>query len=248
MALWGISTTTETAANNYALPKHLLETDRNTTPWNCFADQRGWVYRRYGTTEHSGLSTTYYDEVLVPVAGLNTGGNGENTTGLASATPVAVFFEDPNKSSPISIGAGGTTGISTGTTGYVHVVWNEPVFCSAGASMLITRSTGADIVATAGSFANGSTVNVFVNDGNYTQYTSYNGQISNRIAFAFTVPSTGIGTVLSIKTTTNIVGTITDFSNVAAIKSLSTDLIRNIGGSGAYNSGVGIGTTTLTIK
>lgn len=248
MSLWGISTTTETQANNYALPKHLLETDRTNTPWNCFADERGWVYRRYGTTEHSGLSTTYYDEVLVPVAGLNTAGGGQNTTGLAAATPVAVFFEDPNKASPISIGAGGTTGIGTATTGYVHVVWNEPVFVSAGATVLIKRSTGANIVATAGSFANGATVTAFVNDNNFVQYTSYNGQISNRISFAFTVPSTGIGTELSVITTSGVVGTITDFSNVAATKTLSTDLIRNIGGAGAYNSGVGIGTTTLTIK
>jgi len=248
MSLWGISTTTETQANNYALPKHLLETDRNTTPWNCFADQRGWVYRRYGTTEHSGLSTTYYDEILVPVAGLNTAGAGENTTGLDAATPVAVFFEDPNKASPISIGAGGTTGIATATTGYAHVVWNEPVYCSAGATVLLRRSTGANIVATAGSFANGSTVTNYVNDQGSVQTTSYNGQISNRISFAFTVPSTGIGTVLSLITTSGVVGTITDFSNVAATKTLTTDLIRNIGGAGAYNSGVGIGTTTLTIK
>ena len=96
MALWGISTTTETAANNYAIPKYLKDTDRNTTPWNCFADERGWVYRHYGTTEQSGLSTTYYDEILVPVAGLNTTGIASNTTGLGAATPVAVFFEDPN--------------------------------------------------------------------------------------------------------------------------------------------------------
>ncbi len=248
MSLWGISTTTETQANNYAIPKHLLETDRNTTPWNCFADQRGWVYRRYGTSQHSGLSTTYYDEVLVPVAGLNTAGGGANSTGLGAATPVAVFFEDPNLASPISVGGGGTTGIGTGSTGYVHVVWNEPVFVSAGATVLIKRSTGANIVATAGSFANGSTVTFFLNDNNFVKYTSFNGQISNRISFAFAVPATGIGTVLSIDTGANVSGTITDFSNVAATKTLSSDLIRNIGGAGAYNSGVGIGTTTLTIK
>lgn len=248
MALWGISTTTETTANNYALPKHLSENDRTNTPWNCFADARGWVYRRYGTLEHSGLSTSYYDEVLVPVAGLNTTGAGQNTTGLGTATLVAVFFEDPNLASPISIGAGGTTGISTNTTGYVHVVYNEPVFCTSGATLSIKRSTGADIVATAGSFANGSTVNVYVNNIGNVKYTSYNGQISNRISFAFTTPSTGIGTVLSIKTGTSIVGTITDFSNTNADKTFTSDLIRNIGGAGAYNSGVGIGTTTLTIK
>ena len=141
MALWGISTTTETAANNYAIPKYKHSVDRNRTPWNTFADVRGWVYRRYGTTEQSGLSSSYYDEVLVPVAGLNTGtdspGNGENNTGLGTATPVAVFFEDPNLASPISIGAGGTTGIGTGRTGYVHVAWNENVYCSAGATVRI---------------------------------------------------------------------------------------------------------------
>ena len=247
MALWGISTTTETSANYYALPKHLDEKDRTNTPWNCFADERGWVYRRYGTRENSGLSVNYYDEVLVPVIGLNTNGSGANSTGLGAATPVAVFFEDPNLASPISIGAGGTTGIGTGTTGYVHVVWNEPVFCSAGATVLIRRSTGADIVAYAGSFANGSTVVVFANRFGQVKFTSYNGQISNRIAFAFTAPTTGIGTVLSIVATSGVVGTITDFSNVAATKTFSSDLIRNIGGAGASAS-VGIGTTTLTIK
>lgn len=247
MSLWGISTTTETQANNYALPKHLLETDRNTTPWNCFADQRGWVYRRYGTSENSGLSTTYYDEVLVPIAGLNTASGAANETGLGVATPVAVFFEDPNKASPISVGGGGTTGIATATTGFVHVVWNEPVFCSAGATVLIKQSTGANVVATARSFASGSTVTVFTNDSGFLNYTSYNGQISNRVSFAFTSPSTGIGTVLSVITTSGVVGTITDFSNVAATKSLSADLFRNVGGAGTTGS-VGIGVSTLTIK
>jgi len=146
MALWGISTTTETGSNNYAIPKYQHSVDRNTSPWNTFADVRGWIQRRYKTSEHSGLSSRYYDEVLIPVAGLNTGtdspGNGANNTGIGSATPVAVFFEDPNKASPISIGAGGTTGIGTGTTGYVHVVWNENVYCSAGATIRITIGAG----------------------------------------------------------------------------------------------------------
>ena len=66
MALWGISTTTETAANNYAIPKYQHSVDRNRSPWNTFADRRGWIQRWYGTTENSGLSTSYYDEVLVP--------------------------------------------------------------------------------------------------------------------------------------------------------------------------------------
>jgi hypothetical protein len=128
MALWGISSVSETAANNYAIPKFQLETDRNTSPWNTFADVRGWIQRRYKTTTNSGISTRYFDEVLVPVVGLNSTSAVGGTTGIGTAGPVAVFFEDPNLASPISIGAGGTTGISTNTTGYVHVVFNELVF------------------------------------------------------------------------------------------------------------------------
>jgi hypothetical protein len=248
MALWGISTTTETAANNYALPKHLMETDRNTTPWNCFADERGWIYRRYGTSENSGLSTNYYDEVLVPVAGLNTTGISSNTTGLGLATPVAVFFEDPNKSSIISVGGGATTGIGTGTTGYVHVVFNELVYASKGATVNIKRSTGGDIVAYAGSFTAGAEVVNFVNGSGLVKTSGFDGQITNRVSFAFTAPSTGIGTVLSVDATYGFVGVITDSYNGAGVTSSFTeDLMRNIGGSGS-TAAVGVGTTTLTIK
>ncbi len=251
MALWGISTTTETAANNYAIPKYQHSVDRNRSPWNTFADVRGWIQRRYKTTENSGLSTKYYDEVLIPVAGLNTGtdapGNpGENNTGIGSATPVAVFFEDPNLASPISVGAGGTAGISTSTTGYVHVVWNENVYCSAGATVRIRRSTGTPLIATAASA--GSAVINYTNDNGYVEET-FNGQISNRIAFAFPVPNTGIGTVLTIDLGAGVVGTITDFSGGGSVtQTLSSSLICNVGGAGTYLSGVGIGTTTLTIK
>jgi hypothetical protein len=250
MALWGISTTTETAANNYAIPKYKHSVDRNRTPWNTFADVRGWVYRRYGTTEQSGLSSSYYDEVLVPVAGLNTGpatGISSDATGLCIATPVAVFFEDPNLASPISIGAGGTTGIGTGRTGYVHVVWNENVYCSAGATVRILRSTGTPLIGTASSI--GVAVVNYTNADGYVVET-FNGQISNRISFAFPVPSalSGIGTVLSVDLSVGVVGTITDFSGGASVtKTLSSDLICNVGGAGTYLSGVGIGTTTLTI-
>lgn len=248
MALWGISTTTETADNNYAIPKYQHSVDRNRSPWNTFADVRGWIQRWYGTTENSGLSTSYYDEVLIPVAGLNTGpaaGISSNATGLCIATPVAVFFEDPNKASPITIGGGATSGIGTGTTGQVHVVWNENVYCSAGATVRILRSTGAALVATAAS--TGSPVTNYSNSSGYVEET-FNGQISNRIAFAFTVPNTGIGTVLSIDLSAGVVGTITDFSGGAAVvKILSSDLICNVGGAGTFSSGVGIGTTTLTI-
>lgn len=250
MALWGISTTTETSGNNYNIPKYQRETDRNRSPWNTFADIRGWIQRRYKSVEHSGLSTTYYDEVLVPVFNLNTDGGydvgtGLTATGLGSATPVAVFFEDPNLASPISIGSGGTTGIGTGTTGYVHVVWNEIVYCSAGAQVKIYRSTGAQLTATAGA-APGPVTN-YTNEDGYVEQT-FNGQISNRISFAFTVPNTGIGTVLSINTGYGVVGTVTDFYNgVSADKMFTSDIIHNVAGAGTYLSGVGIGTTTLTI-
>lgn len=346
MALWGISTTTETADNNYAIPKHLSENDRNNTPWNCFADVRGWVYRRYGTSEHSGLSTDYYDEVLVPVVGLNSAGQGGDggSTGLGTAHPVAVFFENPNKTSRISVGGGGTTGITTATTGYVHVVFNELVFAGAGATVNVRtfdangNNESASIVAYATSSLYGAPQYAWVGDavthGSPNVYTNYNGQITNRVAFAFTAPGTvlsanvtflsttintpvsvgstilfvadttnvvagvssvsvtglttitnrpivsvgstfvivgtaftvasviGVGTAVNFSTRTNstvlkidvargFVGVITDGSNgvgvVSSFVTFGTDPIRNVGGAGTIFSGVGIGTTTLTV-
>ena len=254
MALWGISTNAETAANNYAIPKYFGEysainsqfeaTDKNRSPYNCFATNAGWTYRHYGTIMHSGLSTSYYDELIVQVSGLNTTGSGTSTVGLGTATPIAVFFEDPNLASPISIGAGGTTGIATGTTGYVHIVWNEAVYCSAGATVLITPSTGSNIVATAASARAPVSLNI---PGVGQTVITFNGQITNRVAFAFTAPSTGIGTVLRIATGNGVVGTITDFSGGAAVNKVINGLVKNIAGAGT-TSGVGIGTTTLTIK
>jgi len=343
MALWGISTTTETAANNYAIPKHLSENDRNNTPWNCFADVRGWIYRRYSTNEYSGLSSSYYDEVLVPITGLNTSGQGGDagSTGIGTAGPVAVFFEDPNKSSRISIGGGGTAGIATNTTGYIHVVFNELVFASAGATMRIRAFDANDanettsIVAYASS--SGSTQYAWdstaANHGSPGVFAGFNGQITNRVAFGFTSPSsvltaqvnflttatttgqtvaiggtqiwvdsvTGVsigssititgkltnapvvsigntfvligtastiastvvaGTATTFSTRTNatklridmvpnFVGVITDGSSGAAVLSAFTgfgvDILRNVGGAGTVFSGVGIGTTTLTV-
>ena len=257
MALWGISTTTETSDNNYAIPKFLQETDRNNTPHNCFADVRGWVYRRYGTTEQSGLSTSYYDEVIVPVAGLNTVGSGASTTGLGLATPVAVFFEDVNLASPISIGAGGTTGITTGSTGYVHLVFNELVYVSAGSTVRL-RALDANnanettaIVATAGSFANGSTVFNYINNTGFVANTSYNGQITNRVAFAFTAPSTVLAANVNFLTTTTTNGQtvaigatvifVDSVSNVSVGSSLSiTGKLTNV-------PVVSVGTTTVQI-
>lgn len=259
MALWGISTNAETSANNYAIPKYLgrysADTslfearDRTRSPYNCFADNRGWIFRHYGSLMHSGLSTSYHDEILVPVVGLNTAGAGTSTTGLGLATPVAVFFEDPNLASPISIGAGGTTGISTNTVGYVHVVWNEVVYCSAGATVSITGFNGAgtlttSFVATAAS--TGVPVQVNVPGVGQTVIT-FNGQVTNRVAFAFTSPSTGIGTVLRINATPGVIGIITDASGGAGVTSSLTGLVKNIAGAGT-TTGVGIGTISLTLR
>jgi len=274
MALWGISTAAETAANQYALPKYVHQVARSNSRHDVFADARGWVQRHYKTQEHSGISTRFWDEVLVPIAqpGLaGTGGYsvslGSTLTGLGLATPVAVFFEDPNKSSVISVGAGGTTGIGTGKTGYVHLVFNEVVFAGAGATISINRSTGTPIVATAASVTPGVTVaswtyqypnagvGTVTNAGGPQLVTNYNGQITNRVAFAFTVPSTGIGTVLTIDTTKGFIGVITDmYFGSGVTSSFTSDMIRNVGGAGTYLSvqkdgvtAVGLGTTTLTI-
>ena len=210
MALWGISTASETAANKYAIPKFQLETDRNTSPWNTFADVRGWVQRRYKTKENSGLSTRYFDEVLVPVVGINSTNLG-GTTGIGTAGPVAVFFEDPNQASPISIGGGGTTGIATNTTGYVHVVFNELVFAGAGSTVRIRTFDANDAnesTAIVGTVApNPRTQYAWAGEaashGSPNVYPSFNGQITNRVAFSFTTPSVGLTTNVVFLTTTN---------------------------------------------
>jgi len=202
MALWGISSTSENATNNYAIPKFQNELDRNTSPWNTFADVRGWIQRRYKTRENSGISTRYFDEVLVTVPDLNITNVGVNSqsAGIGTAGPVAVFFEDPNLASPISIGGGATTGIATNTTGYIHVVFNELVFASAGATVSI-RAFDANntnettrIVATAASISPAAIqyawAGTAATHGSPGIYTGYNGQITNRVAFAFTSPST----------------------------------------------------------
>lgn len=213
MSLWGISTTSETAANNYAIPKFQKEVDRNMSPWNTFADVRGWIQRRYKTRENSGISTRYFDEVLVPVVGINSTNIG-GSTGIGTADPVAVFFEDPNQASPISVGGGGTTGIATNTTGYVHVVFNELVFAGAGATVLIRTFDANDanestaIVGTA--VSNTGTQYAWAGEaashGSPNVYTNFNGQITNRVAFAFTSPSTVLTAQVAISTTLSTTG------------------------------------------
>jgi len=230
MALWGISTTQETWANSYAIPKFLNDQDSNNTPHNCFADERGWIYRRYASNDHSGLGTIYTDEVLVPVSGLNTSADqsikwdgstitGTATsvtyTGIAPALPVAVFFADPRNNSEITVAAGGTIATGPSSTAYVHVCYNENVFVSTGATIniqqfdLYSGSTpqAADIVAYAATAV--GEVSAYVNTGIKStidtgsaggQIETYNltgidgtdfaGQITNRVAFAFTAPAT----------------------------------------------------------
>lgn len=203
MALWGISTTTETADNNFAIPKFNQDVDRNRSPWNTFADFRGWIQRHYQTVEQSGLSTTYYDEVLVPVAGLNTAGLYGSTdlgaTGLGTATPVAVFFEDPNQNSPLSVSAGSTSGISTGATAYVHVVWNESVYAGAGSTIRVRvfDANGANestaiigYAASVGASNYNADLPVFTDPDGLVLVRNFNGQITNRVSFALTAPST----------------------------------------------------------
>jgi hypothetical protein len=246
MALWGISTSSETAANNYAIPKFQKETDRNTSPWNTFADVRGWIQRRYKTKENSGISTRYFDEVLVPVAGINSTNIG-GTTGIGTADPVAVFFEDPNQASPISVGGGGTTGIATNTTGYVHVVFNELVFAGAGATVRIrtfdannaNESTAIIGYAASNTGTQYAWAGPAENHGSPDVYTGYNGQITNRVAFAFTSPSSVLTANVNFLTsatsagqTVAIGGTVIfvdSISNVAAGSSLTiTGKLTNV--------------------
>ena len=219
MALWGISTTQETWANSYAIPKFLNDQDKNFTPHNCFADDRGWIYRTYGTTVHSGLGTIYTDAVLVPVAGLNTVASASTVfgpsgitpvseqcyTGIAPATPVAVFFEDPNNATPITVAAGGTTGVEPAATVKVNVVYNELVFVSTGATINIqtfdinNENASSHIVGYAETAVGDITVFTNTNGtagGENEVYsltgvdgTDFAGQITNRVSFAFTAPA-----------------------------------------------------------
>ena len=256
MALWGISTNAETAANNYAIPKFQLETDRNTSPWNTFTDVRGWIQRRYKTKVNSGISTRYFDEVLVPVVGINSTNIG-GSTGIGTAGPVAVFFEDPNQASPISIGGGATTGISTGATGYVHVVFNELVFAGAGATVRIrtfdanNANESTAIVGTAAS--NGSTQYAWAGaaaaHGSPDVYTNFNGQITNRVAFAFTSPSTVLAANVNFLTTT-INSTVSAGSTIIFVSSLtgvSAGSSITVGTAITTRPVVAVGNTFVTI-
>ena len=286
MALWGISTTQETWANSYAIPKFLNDQDRNFTPHNCFADDRGWIYRTYGTTVHSGLGTIYTDAVLVPVAGLNTvaaastvfGPSGDTPvdtqcyTGIAPATPVAVFFEDPNNATPITVAAGGTTGVEPGATVKVNVVYNEQVFVSTGTTISIEtydvndENASTQIVGYAETAVGSITVFTNTNGtagGENEVYnltgeagTDFAGQITNRVSFAFTAPSTlltandifksaqtnfpsGIGSTIFYLAEADLKGV------VAGVTSVSIDGVAGFAKTNAPISAVG--STSFTI-
>ena len=258
MALWGISTSSETAANNYAIPKFQKETDRNTSPWNTFADVRGWIQRRYKTKVNSGISTRYFDEVLVPVTGINSTNIG-GTPGIGTAGPVAVFFEDPNQASPISVGGGGTTGIATNTTGYVHVVFNELVFAGAGATVKIrsfdannaNESTAIIGYAVSNTGTQYAWAGPAANHGSPDVYTGYNGQITNRVAFAFTSPSTVLTAQVAISTTLTTTGQTVAIGGtnifVDSVSGVSVGSSLSVTGKLTNVLIVGVGTTSVQI-
>ena len=257
MALWGISTTTETAANNYNIPKFMHIVDKNITGHNVFADGRGWIHRHYKSSENSGISTRYCDEILVPIAGLNTTGIGSNTTGLGNATPVAVFFEDPNKASSISVGGGGTTGIATNTTGHVHLVYNELVYVSAGATVRIrtfdanNANESTAIVGTAASVTPGAPVVNYVNGNGLTVFTNYNGQITNRVAFTFTSPSSVLTANVPFTTSVTTTGQTVAIGGtnifVDSVTGVSIGSSLTVAGKLTNVSVVAVGTTSVQI-
>ena len=266
MALWGISTTQEAASNNYAIPKWFNDSDRSFTPHNCFADERGWIYRRYQTDEQSGLSTVFYDEVIVPVAGLNTTGYGattQNMTGLGTATPVAIFFEDPNKNNPISVSAGGTTAVATDADINVHLVYNENVFCGTGATIKVRtfdvngENESTRIIGYATSATYGAPIVAFANTEGIVEYTNFDGQISNRISFALTAPSTVLTANYDF-TVTDIafsnsgatgIGTtifyVTNLDGVSTASSITVD--SNIGVALTNAPIIAVGSTSVTV-
>ena len=266
MALWGISTTQEAASNNYAIPKWFNDSDRSFTPHNCFADERGWIYRRYQSDEQSGLSTVFYDEVIVPVAGLNTTGYGattQNMTGLGTATPVAFFFEDPNKNNPISVNAGGTDAVGPSAAVTVHLVYNENVFCGTGATIKVRtydvngENESTRIIGYATSVTNGAPIVAFANTSGIVEYTSFNGQIGNRISFALTAPSTVLTANYDF-TVTDIafsnsgatgIGTtifyVTNLDGVSTASSITVD--SNIGVALTNAPIIAVGSTSVTV-
>lgn len=84
MALWGNTDADESK------PKWLTAESKVNNIDNCFADERGWVYRHYKNAE----KTEYWDEVLATVSGLATDIGGADivafefiTTSVSAASP-----------------------------------------------------------------------------------------------------------------------------------------------------------------
>ena len=266
MALWGISTTQEAASNNYAIPKWFNDSDRSFTPHNCFADERGWIYRRYQSDEQSGLSTVFYDEVIAPVAGLNTTGYGatdQNQTGLGTATPVAIFFEDPNKNNPISVSAGGTDAVGPSGAFNIHLVYNENVFCGTGATIKVRtfdvnqENESTPIIAYSTRVTQGAPIVAFANTDGVVEYTSFDGQICNRISFAGTAPGSLLEANLDFTVTdiafantgaTGIGSTVyyvTNLDGVSTASSITVD--SNVGVAITNAPIIAVGSTSVTI-
>lgn len=242
-AIWGISSTTNTPANLWNLPKWLLDSDANWNPRNCFSVNTGWLYRHYKDNVHSGLSSDYYDEVLVDVSDLS--------VGLGTGSITNIFFELPNAQYVRSgaVGYAATTGISTGSTGYVNVCFNKLVYAGAGSTITLN---GGTIVATASSAPGLDSSNTGIsgaaaqltyinNDGSSSEAgvtprydLGYNGQITNRVSFAFTAPTTA-GTDLFIDLS-SLAGIFTDVNGAAVNASTNIYNLRNVGGSGGPNN------------
>jgi len=233
MALWGISSSTATESNFYNIPKsengsiQFPGVDREYTPHNVFADVRGWIYREYGAYPNSGLGLTYADEILITATSLNTAGSGSGSTGIGTAQITAVFFEDPNQNSPISVGSGGTAGVTTAQTVNVHVVYNAKVYAGAGATIEVTQydangTTVGKTIGYASSVPASAEVFDYTNWGGKTIVSGYNGQITNRVSFALTAPSTlttvnKIYTSVSVATTVAVGGTNLFVSNPSSV-------------------------------
>jgi hypothetical protein len=77
MALWGITDTTDESK-----PKWLNTSSKVNNIDNCFADERGWIYRHY----KNAAKTDYWDEVLVAVGNLATSLGGATITDLEFIT------------------------------------------------------------------------------------------------------------------------------------------------------------------
>jgi hypothetical protein len=132
---------------------------------------------------------------------------------------------------------------SLGVTGSISVTSGS--FSGSVITNLTDVSQGS-ILGYASSIAPGATVHNYVNGEGMKAFTNYNGQITNRVAFAFTAP-TVTSRRLRIDTVRAFAGVITDMSGGVGVTSTYTaNLIRNVGGAG-NTAAVGIGTTFLTL-